>query len=311
MNLMKRNTDPTETTILAIAVAGIFLLSSSGCSKENKKPSLNYAEQRIVAITDRSNNQTVTFSYDEQKRLSRIDYNYDGNPSLRFKYTLPTITAQYYKGAAPDITREKYVFTLLNGNTVNVRTSYPDGTAYDTYLDYDANGRMREAGVRGISSNGVSVFFTMDVYFSYPQDNTQRIKLYGARSTATDTIDIVRTYNPQRRYFGFNNIGFNYFGTFPTGIAYKVAGINDVIVPFPFFSNRLFVTSYDREFFITPATHVLKTLTADGRARDLLDFTNNDWKQVSWGSSFDDSFYQYDEKGRLAESLGRHQFTWQ
>lgn len=75
---MKKNTFPFVTTISVIAVSRIFLWSITDCSKENKTPSFNYGEQRIASITDRSNNQTASSSYDEQKRLSRIDYNYDG-----------------------------------------------------------------------------------------------------------------------------------------------------------------------------------------------------------------------------------------
>lgn len=74
---MKKNTVPFVTTISAIAVARIFLWSVTDCSKENKTLSFNYGEQHIAFITDRSNNQTATFSYDEQKRLSRMEYNYD------------------------------------------------------------------------------------------------------------------------------------------------------------------------------------------------------------------------------------------
>lgn len=308
---MKKITVPFDINILSIAVACIFLCSTSACSKENKKSPFNYDDQRIASITDKSYNQTATFSYDEQKRLSRIDYNYDGNPSLRFEYTLPTITAQYYKGAAPDITREEYVFTTLNGNTVNIRMTKPDGTFYDTYLDYDANARITEIGVRGISSNGVNLIFSLDAYFSYPQNNTQQVKLYGDRGTATDSALFVRTYDLQNHYFDFTNIGFNYFGIFSTGIAYKVSGLNDVIAPFPFFTSKPFFNPFAITPGMIPATHPLQSLKGEGKARDLSDFNNNGWKPVSWNSEFNDTYYKYDENGRITEEGGRYQFTWQ
>lgn len=307
MNHMKNIIPSFVATILVC----IFLVYAPSCTKEKKTPAFNYEDQRIASITERSNNQTATFSYDEQKRLSRIDYSYDGNPSLRFEYTLPTITAQYYKGAAPDITREKYVFTTLNGKVVNIRMTNPDGTSYDTYLGYDASERITEIGVRGISNNGSTLFFSLDAYFSYPQNNIQQVKVYGTRGSATDSVTFVRTYELQNRYFDFTNIGFNYFGIYSTGIAYKVSGLNHVIAPFPFFTSKPFSSTFAVTRGMIPTSHPLKSLTGEGRIRDLLDFSNNGWQYVSWHSEFDDTYYKYDEKGRLSDEGGLYLFTWQ
>jgi len=286
----------------------LISLNISSCSKGSKTPVFNYEEQRIVSITDRTGNQTATFSYDENKHLTRIDYNYDGNPSVRFEYTLPLITAQFYKGAAPDITREKYVFTTLNGRVENIRMTKPDGTVYDTYLDYDAEGRMKEIGTRGISSGGVSLIYSLDCYFSYPQNHIQQVKLYGARgTTATDSMTFVRTYDPQQRHFDFNNIGFNYFGSFSTGVAYSVGGINDVVMPFPFFTSRQFVAVASG---LTASSGALKSLKGEGKARDMLDFNNNGWKPISWDSEYNGSYYKYDDLNRLTEEAGKYLFTW-
>jgi hypothetical protein len=203
----------------------ILVLLLGSCSKQDgsRAPGPNYEEQRIATITIKDEVRTARFTYDDQKRLSRIDYNDEGNPSLRFTYNGQTITARYYKGAAPDPQREKYVFTLLNNLVVNTRMTQPDGDYYDTYFEYDAQNRIVEIGFRSVSSGG-SVGATLDCYYSYPaQSNTQDLKMYGQYlQKETDTITQTRTWHSDKQFVSLSNLGFDYFGKSPAGIAYNL-----------------------------------------------------------------------------------------
>lgn len=287
------------------AVASMLLLSAS-CSKSDKQPPFVYEEQRIASIRNKINGNTTSFTYDSENRLSRIDFNYDGNPSIRFEYALPVITVQYYKGAAPDITREKYTFTTLNGMVANYRMTRPDGTTYDTFFEYDNSGRMIEAGQRGISNTG-QLFVSMDCYISYNSQHTQQLRIYGARGVQeTDTITITRTFDQQRDYFSFHNIGFSYFGSFSTGLAYTVAGINDVILPFPFFTSRPDIN----DFTMIPAKNALMNIETVGKGRDLSDAFDNGWKNISGVYQYSNNDYKYDDLGRLTEEGNKYLFNW-
>jgi len=287
----------------------------TACSRQNgpKQPAFNYDEQRIASITIKDENRTAVFTYDDQKRLSRIDYNYDDHASLRFVYNGQTITAQYYMGAAPDPQREKYVFTTLNGRIVNTRMTYPSGDYLDTYFDYDAQNRMTEIGFRGIEANG-NVFSKLDCFYTYPaQGNTQDLKAYGYTGPrATDTVTQTRTWHTNQPFFSFSNIGFNYFGTHAAGFAYNVADRMPVIEPFPFIRSTRFISLSNLVPYLIPAPVALKSLKGERKYMDIIDF-NPQWEYGGWewtdpgGSS---SPYKYDELGRLT-SYFNYNFSWQ
>lgn len=293
-------------SISAFIVISVLLLSVS-CGKNDKQPPFVYEEQRIASIRNKLNGDNTAFTYDNEKRLSRIDFNSDGSSSVRFEYTLPTITVQYYTGAAPDITREKYTFTTLNGMVANYRVTRPDGTIYDTFFEYDNSNRIIEAGQRGISATG-QLFMSMDCYISYnSQNNTQQVKIYGTWGfQETDSVTITRTFDPQNNYFIFHNIGFNYFGSFSIGIAYSIAGISDAILPFPFFTNRQEIS----DFPMTPAENAMVNTKTAGKSRNFSDPFNHSWVDISGEYQYPNSYYRYDDMGRLVEENNKYVFTW-
>lgn len=294
----------------------VIALLFAACSKKNddRLPTFNYDEQRIASITIKDEARTATFTYDDQKRLNRIDYNYDDNSSVRFGYNGQTITAQYYKGAAPNPQREKYTFTLLNGRVVNNRMNQPNGNYYDTYYDYDTEGRMVEIGFRGISPGG-SLFASADCYISYDaQNNAQTLKLYGQyQNKATDTIVQTRIYSTDRLFFNFHNVGFNYFGTTATGFAHSIQGLLSTIEPFPFIRSGRFI-AYGSVPYLIPAPSALKTLRGTYKWLDRLgNIFNPQWVEGGWDWTDPEdntSPYKYDDKGRLI-SYYNYSFTWQ
>lgn len=292
-----------------------IIILFTACSKRNgpKEPTFNYDEQRIASITIKDETRTAVFSYDEQKRLSRIDYNYDDNPSLRFTYSGQTITAQYYKGAAPDPQREKYVFTTLNGRIVNSRMTNPNGSYYDTYFDYDTQNRMTEIGFRSVSANG-SIVSKLDCYYTYAtQGNIQDLKAYGHYGFhATDTITQTRTWHTSQPFFSFSNIGFNYFGSHPAGFAYDIGNILPVIEPFPFIRSTRIIFSSSLVPYLMPSPAALKALKGEKKYLDLSEF-NSPWQYSGWDwtdPGVSSNPYKYDELGRLT-SYYNYNFSWQ
>lgn len=294
--------------------AVVILLAA--CSKQNGsgQPDLNYDEERIASITIKDETRTAVFTYDEQKRLSRIDYNYDDFLSLRFVYNGQTITAQYYKGAAPDPQREKYVFTLLNNRVVNSRMTNPNGSYNDTYFDYDAQNRMTEIGFRSVSSDG-SLGAKTDGYYSYSNTgNEQTFKLYGQWiGKQTDTITQTRAWHADKQFVSFSNLGFNYFGTAAAGFAHNIAGMMPVIEPFPFIRSRRAVLEGAQVPYLVPMPAAMQSIQGEGKVLDFSNgFLNPQWIYPGWSwtdSEASQSPYKYDELGRLT-SYFNYNFTW-
>ena len=304
------NSPTTEIFVFA----GLFLLTA--CSKqEPPTPAYNYEEQRIASISIEGDNPTAKFSYDNEKRLSRIDYENDYAPglSVRFAYNGQTITAQYFKGAAPDPQKKKYTLTLLNGRVVNSRRGEPNEDHYNTSYEYDNEGRMIEIGFRGISAGG-SLYATADCYISYDtQNNTQTLKLYGAYfNKKTDTIVQTSTYHTDRQFVSFHNIGFTYFGTAAAGFAHSIQDLLPVIEPFPFIRSTRFITAGSAGYLI-PTPTALKSLKGTYKWLNMSNPLSQQWVEGGWdwtdpgGSA---SPYKYDEQGRLIEYL-EYKFTWQ
>lgn len=236
------------------------------------------------------------FSYDNQKRLSRIDY--DASTSLRVEYAADSILLQYYDGAAPN-SQKKYVFNISNGRIVTGKDYKPGQATKNLFYQYDNQQRLIEAGIRVMQPNG-SLDRRFDCYFSYDaQHNMQELKFYSALSfKAMDSIQISRTYFQNRSFFTFKDIGFDYFGIASTGLYYEAMGIEDVLIPLPFFT-----------FHIYPGTYAIKGESIAGKARELLDL-NSQWKDASGGYMYSEDQHQYDQQGRIIKS-GLFTFEWQ
>ncbi|SDD65810.1 hypothetical protein [Niabella drilacis] len=301
-----------NTSIARLFVIATLLLCAS-CTKNNtpKQPEVHYENERIKTLTlDVSQKMVADYSYDEEKRLKRIDYNYpDGGPqsSLRLEYAPQSISAKFYKGAAPDPLKESYLFTLLNGKVATTTVNKANGSRMDFYYEYDNKDRISEIGVRNISANG-SLSMSADIYLSYTAE-TQTLRYYGKLgATATDSIIETRTHYADAEFFSLANIGFNYFGTVSTGLDYKIAGMYDLSIPFPFFKPLVLVEPGHPS--LTPAPFPLQKMAREGKARDMDNAQGNGWMQVSQSSEFPfAASYRYDDKNRLIQALS-YAFTW-
>src|SRR5687768_14323574 len=82
------------------------------------------------------------FTYDDQQRLSRIDY--DAASSLRFEYNGSGLVMQQYNGNTPDPDR-KYDLTLVNGRVVSGRQYLPGNKVNEYNYQYDNDNKMAAA----------------------------------------------------------------------------------------------------------------------------------------------------------------------
>lgn len=294
--------------LMMIGLIGLGL--HLGCGKGGSNVPEPTLEESLVAQID-DNRLSAAFQYDEQKRLSRIDYHYKTqtnlNTSLRFRYDGQTISAQYYNGAAPDVEKETYLFTLFNGKVVSVQVSLPSSIRVDYFYEYDQDDRMVEIGVRRQSGGQLTMRF--DGFVNYNDaSNTQELRLSGESHTSSDTVTVLREFDPSRSSLSLEHVGFDVFGSAYFGLNYAVANRVDfrLNIPFPFFQTN----DVYRKDALVPTQHAIAHESGNGKRRDFSDIFDNGWKEVAWDLPEASFGYRYDEQNRLI-GYGGTTISWQ
>jgi YD repeat-containing protein len=116
------------------------MLLTFSCKKDKKSD----APQDRVHSISHDNFFSHVFTYDDQQRLSRIDY--DAGSSLRFEYNGSGLLMQQYNGNTPDPDR-KYDLTILNGRAVSGRQYLPGNKVNEYDYQYDNANMMSSATI--------------------------------------------------------------------------------------------------------------------------------------------------------------------
>lgn len=269
-----------------LTLAFVTIILVVACKKDKNGGPGN---QRISRILSGSEQQL--FAYDNQKRITRIDYN--AAFSLRFEYSAAGVFIQQYgAGDVPNPNR-KYDFTIVNGKITSGHRYLEDKFVDNFYYVYDEQQKLvtmiisRRYDGTEYENHAYSLLFDA-------QKNVQGIafkrKLDGKNS---DSIFISKTYYPQS-FISWRDMGFDYFGSAPVAQSHLGYGIP---MPFSIAGGAIY-----------PSNNALKS-------EDDQYFT---WNEVTkkWiprapnGFTRAESDYQYDNNGRLI-NYGGSEIHWQ
>lgn len=260
--------------IIIMICCSLFLLIS--CSKKGSSP---IAAKKIHTISDGSF-FTRYYSYDEQKRLSRIDY--DAGSSLRFTYSASGVSMQMYNAEAPN-PDAKYDLTLVNEKAVSGR-QYIAGNKVNEYsYTYDNEQRLVSAEISLKTNNTVTArhFYS----FQYDaQNNLMEVRFKSmAGNVKQDSISLAKIYYTDRSYISWKDLGFDHFGT--TTVSVENFGYGT-------YMPQLFGQDF------RPNKNALKATTLKNYAWDAGTAT---WKAIGFPgtSNYDTGIYQYNEAGQL------------
>ena len=272
----------------SIGLIGVFLLIIlPSCKKESNNNSGDY---RISSIAN--GNSSTYFTYDDQKRLLRIDY--DISRSLRAQYSPAGVILQYYNGEVPDAAN-KYEFNILNDLITTGRRYLTGGIVEDYTYTYDDKQRLSKIISRAGDAGG---FYNRHEFsFSYDEKDIFRTStFFGARLSPSDSSWASFTYFETLPSFNLNNLGFDYFGNAPVGVEYTSSFEGQLVVPFPFIGQSIY-----------PGKWTIKEESVDGKSKNPINF--GQWEPVGSHRSYNENDYEHDQQGRLTK-YGGFQIEW-
>lgn len=268
-------------------MVGWALLLLISCSKSGSSPT---AVKKVHTISD-GNFFTRYYSYDDQKRLSRIDY--DAGSSLRFTYSASGVSMQLYNAEAPH-PDTKYDLTLVNGKAVSGR-QYLAGNKVNEYsYNYDNEQRLTSAEISLKTNNTI----TARHFYSFEYDAQHNVTEVRFKSMAgnvrQDSISLAKIYYADRSYINWKDLGFDHFGS--TTVSVENLGYGT-------YMPQLFGQDF------RPNKNALKATTLKNYAWDAGTAT---WKAIGapGTSNYDTGTYQYNEAGLLV-SHGSLKIGWQ
>ena len=266
-------------------ICTLFIVVAS-CKKDKKD---NPGDKRIVSVSDGSTAQLL--AYDDQKRITRIDYN--AAFSLRFEYSAAGVFIQQYgAGNTPD-PDNKYDFTIVNGRITSGHKYLAGQRVNNFSFGYD--GQQRLTGIY------ISLRFDGNEFESHfyeltydAQNNVEEIAFRRRQDNEnSDSMHLYKTYYDDKSFITWRDMGFDYFGSAAAGQEHLGYGI---IVPFHLLSS------------VYPSQHALKTEESQRFS----------WNPITkkWVSQGGNNFtrpgteYVHDENGRLVNYFGRD-IQWQ
>jgi len=264
--------------LTGVFFSGIYLSCKKG-KENNPQPGQSY---RIKSTIDGADKKT--FSYDNENRLTRIDF---AGGSFRIGYSNVEITAQtYFTNGNPD-PNWKYMFTIHNGRINGGFRYLPNGgIGRDYRYEYDTDGRLQLAIMRLYDFTGdVSESHRYD--FSYDgQNNLQQViftrgNRIGTGIQKADSVSSIISYYNDRDFIKWKQTGFDFFGKVSGGI--RLTGLE--IIPFSF----LFQEN------IIPSEKALQTLDSK---KYQWNTTTQLWNQVSTvNQTWSQADYVYNNEG--------------
>ena len=265
-------------SILATLFASAFL----ACKKDKDNDPQPGSSYRIKSTLDGSDKKT--FSYDNENRLTRIDFT---GGSYQITYSNVEIKAQtYFANGNPD-PNWKYLFTL-NSNRINGAFRYlPNGAIGRDYrFEYDSEGRLQLTVMRLFDFTG-DASETHRYSFSYDAEHNLQQVAYtreirdGATMKKADSVAAIISYYTGRVFIQWKQTGFDYFGKATGGI--RLTGLD--IVPFSFLFQENIILSE-------------KAIQTTGTKKFFWNQGTSAWSQVSSDNqNYPESDYQYNDKG--------------
>lgn len=269
---------------LTLVLTTIIMVAA--CKKDKNG---GIANQRISRILSGSEQQLL--AYDNQKRITRIDYN--AANSLRFEYSAAGVFIQQYgAGDVPNPDR-KYDFTIVNNKITSGHRYLPGNFVDNFYYGYDEQEKLTTMTISRRFDGTEYEQHTYSLLFD-EQKNVQSVVFKRKTDNKnSDSIFISRTYY-STSFISWRDMGFDYFGSASVGQEHLGYGI---VMPFSILGGAIY-----------PGNHALKT---------------SEYKQFTWnpvtskwiprapsGYTRAESEYQYDNNGRLIY-YGGSEIKWQ
>jgi hypothetical protein len=261
------------------APALIVLAMAVSACKKNKNEGPMASGDRIRSI---SNNTTFTynFTYDNQKRISRIDY--DAGSSVRFTYNSSGVVMQQYNGDTPDPER-KFDLTVVNDLAVKGRQYLPGNKLNEYYYQYDGARKLTAAQIDLKTGNTTTERHAYTFQYDAKNDLTEMRFSSMAGNTKKDSLLFSYTYYTDKAHISWADLGFGYFG---------IATIC---------ADNVGAGTYLPQLFSIeprPRTHALASNT---RKAYFWDEGTAAWKPLGLPGiqNYNVSEYGYDEKGKL------------
>lgn len=264
-----------------LSISICFMILTFSCKKEKGDDT---KQDRVQSISH-ENLFSHVFTYDNQQRLSRIDY--DAGSSLRFEYNGSGLLMQQYNGNAPDPDR-KYDLTIVNGRAVSGRQYLPGNKVNEYDYQYDNANKMSSATVVLKTAGDEKETHYYTFHYDANDDLAETRVLKRADNVKVDSVAYSYTYYTRRPFLNWAHFGFDHFGN----AAFSV--------------DNLGYGTYMPQLYgidIRPRTHAWATLTAKN-------YTWNAglsvWVQLGSAgtSNRSEADYVYDDRNRLIKADG-------
>lgn len=264
--------------IVSILICLMLLVLSCKKNKDSNR------SERVQSISH-VNFFSHIFTYDNQQRLSRIDY--DAASSLRLEYNGSGLLMQQYNGNTPDPDR-KYDLTIVNGRAVSGRQYLPGGKLNEYTYQYDNHNRLSAATIVLKTAGAEKERHYYTFHFDGSDDLTGTRVLRTVNNGKVDSVVYQFTYYSHKPTLNWAHFGFDHFG--------KAA----------FSVDNLGYGTYMPQLYgidIRPRTHAWATLTAKNYTWNA---GSSVWVQLGATStnSGSESDYVYDDRNRLIEADG-------
>ena len=269
-----------------VITLAFFAGTQQSCKKGKSNNPQPNQPKRIKSISDAGDKKT--FSYDNENRLTRIDFN---GGSFRIAYSSPEITAQvYFANGNPDPSW-KYLFTKQN-NRINGGFRYlPNGgIGRDYRYEYDIDGRLSLTIMRLRDFTG-EVTESHRYNFSYDaENNLQQVKYTrenrsGVVMQKADSVSATISYYNSKNFIKWKQTGFDFFGKVTAGI--QLTGLE--IIPFSFLFQENIVPNE-------------KAIQAIDTKRFVWNQGSNSWGLTSSNNqNHPETFYEHNNEGLVVK----------